>query len=442
MAKPEPTPVRVPPGSAQRMRLRYGVNETDNWRQFALGSRKEQVWQRLRDLGTSVVRIFLFEKHAPDPVAEWPLFAAYVQAVLDAGARPMVTFARFPPPYDDPDNIRTFAARCGDVVWGCVEQWGPERVRDWYWCIWNEPNNALIGGGLDFPQYRRIYEEAAASIVRVLKPYLRGRKALLGGPAVDGFQPFWMDWIQRFATEIDNELIGFASWHRYGDWRPGAGYEAPGDGAYEALLMAQTPDYEARARGVARLLEGRDILNVCGELNVLSHPDARVSRRFNQGHLGAAYYASALLHLIRGGADLEMWWTATDDASAYGLLHPDGEPTPVCWAKQLFARSVRCGDLLTFPQTPGVNVEALISRGEDGRCAGLIVHLGSGPRTVEVAALSDEPADCRTLLQVDRNTTGEPVPQPFDGVLRFDGYGVALVNNTVQFDSRSAGPWG
>ena len=40
---------------------------------------------------------------------------------------------------------------------------------------------------------------------------------------------------------------------------------------FEALLMAQAPDYEARARGVGRLLKGRDILNVCGELNTISH---------------------------------------------------------------------------------------------------------------------------------------------------------------------------
>jgi hypothetical protein len=72
----------------------------------------------------------------------------------------MVTFAKFHPPYDA-RNLRIFSARCAEIVWGCLEQWGGDAVRDWYWCIWNEPNNALIGGGLTFDEYRRIYEEVA-----------------------------------------------------------------------------------------------------------------------------------------------------------------------------------------------------------------------------------------------------------------------------------------
>ena len=75
-------------------------------------------------------------------------FAAVLQAVLDVGAKPM---ARRPsptshPPYDDPRNIRSFVARCSEIVWGCIEQWGGDEVKEWYWCVWNEPNNPDIGG--------------------------------------------------------------------------------------------------------------------------------------------------------------------------------------------------------------------------------------------------------------------------------------------------------
>ena len=58
------------------------------------------------------MRIFVFDKPVPDPVWEWHLFAGYVQAVLDTGAVPMITFAKFPAPHDDPRNLRTFVARC------------------------------------------------------------------------------------------------------------------------------------------------------------------------------------------------------------------------------------------------------------------------------------------------------------------------------------------
>src|SRR5262249_25182859 len=179
-----------------RMRLRYGFNEADSWWHFAQGPFRERIWTRLRALRPRVVRIFLFDKHAPDPVADWPGFAAYVQAVLNLGAVPMVTFAKSERPVDDWRALPSFATPCAGVVWGCLDQWG-EQVADWYWCVWNEPNSTWIGGGLSFEQYQRVYEEVASGIVRWLGPLWHGRRPLIGGPAVEGFQPFWLDWVAR-----------------------------------------------------------------------------------------------------------------------------------------------------------------------------------------------------------------------------------------------------
>src|SRR2546422_241517 len=115
----------------RRMQLRYGVNEADSWWYFARGPPRERIWTRLREMDTRIIRIFLFDKYAPDPVTDWEDFTAYVEAVLNVGAVPMVTFAKSPRPTDDPRGLRWFATRCADVVWNCLEQWGPERVRDW-----------------------------------------------------------------------------------------------------------------------------------------------------------------------------------------------------------------------------------------------------------------------------------------------------------------------
>jgi hypothetical protein len=445
MMKPAASLAHTRPETAQRMRLRYGFNEIDAWWYFSLGDHRERIRRRLRLMDTQVMRIFVFDKPVPDPVAQWPLFAAYVQGVLDAGARPMVTFAKFHPPHDDARNIRTFVARCTDIVWGCIEQWGGEAVSKWYWCVWNEPNNFLIGGGLTFPQYRRIYEEVAAAILRLLEPYLGGRKARIGGPAVDGtHQSFWMDWICRFVGEIDDALVGFVSWHRYGDWRPAVpsatlGVEmygvpdAPAGASYEALLMAQTPDYEARARGVARLLVGRDILNVCGEVNAVAHHDRGFTQCLNQNAFGAAYYCSALIHLARGGADLEMRWTATDNDDAYGLMGRDGEPTPACLAKQLFAQHVRYGDCVHFPACRGdkPDVDAIVAWGDDGRRSGVFVNTTSGPRELTVPDWDNDLSAPRVVLRVDGSTGNRVVREPFDGTVRLDGYGVAVVTNVT-----------
>ena len=81
---------------ARRMQLRYGFNEIYGWWHFSQGEHRERIRRRLRLMGTQVIRIFVFDQPVPDPVKEWHLFAGYVQAILDAGAQPMVTFAKFP----------------------------------------------------------------------------------------------------------------------------------------------------------------------------------------------------------------------------------------------------------------------------------------------------------------------------------------------------------
>jgi hypothetical protein len=428
---------------ARRMQMRYGFNEIDGWWHISLGKHRDSVRRRLRLMDTRVVRIFVFGQPVPDPVKDWHLFAAYVQAVLDVGAVPMVTFAKFEPPYDNARSVKTFVARCAEIVWGCIEQWGGDTVKDWYWCIWNEPNNHIIGGGLTWPEYRRIYEQVAAAILGLLEPHLAGRKARIGGPAIDGtHRPYWMDWIARLVTEVDDRMVGFVSWHRYGDWRPAVpsaslalemwGAPDPPIGAtFEALLMAQTPAYEARAKGVARLLTGRDILNVCGELNTMAHHEQYYTLGLNQNVFGAAYYASALIHLIRGGADLEMRWTATAHGEdAYGLIGQHGQPTPAGVAKQVFVQHVRYGDWVRFPaHRPGLpGVDAIIAWAP-GRRSGVFVHTATG-RTELKAAEWDEGLEASTeVLRLDLATEGRFVREAFTGTVRLEGYGMAVVSD-------------
>jgi hypothetical protein len=424
------------------MQLLYGFNEIDAWWHIALGEHRERIRRRLRLMGTRVIRIFVFDKPVPDPVSEWPMFAAYVQAVLDAGAVPMVTFAKFHPPHDDPRNLRTFAARCRDIVWCCLEQWGGGAARDWYWCIWNEPNNIPVGGGLSFEQYREIYRETAGVIHDLLQPYLQGGKARIGGPAVDGFQPYWMDWISGLVSDVDDALVGFVSWHTYGDWRPvvpaatinvdlHGSPDAPVGAPYRALLMAQTPKYEARARSVARLLAGRDIRNVCGELNTVVHHGHEFVGGLNQNAFGAAYYASALIHLLRGGADLEMRWTGTDNDDAYGLMSRSGKASAACLAKQLFAQHVRFGDRVCFPEyhPDQPDIDAVTAWNDDGRFSGVFVQTADAPRALTVCDWDDRLSACEEVLKVDAGTGKRVVREPFDGIVRFDGYGVAVVTN-------------
>jgi hypothetical protein len=210
--------------------------------------------------------------------------------------------------------------------------------------------------------------------------------------------------------------------------------EAPPGAAYQALLMAQTPQYETRARAVARILAGRNILNVCGELNTVVHHDHRFVGGLNQNAFGAAYYASALIHLIRGGADLEMRWTATAHDDAYGLITMQGEATPACLAKQLFAQHVRFGDWVSFPDLLPDNpdLDAVMVWGNDGRRSGVFVNTGPQPRALITADWDGGPKDCRQVLRLDTGTGGRVVREPFDGTVTLDGYGIAVLSNAAQ----------
>lgn len=428
----------------QRMKMRYGFNEIYGWWHFSQGERREEIQRRLRLMDTKVVRIFVFDQPVPDPFKDWWAFETFVQAILDIGAKPMITFAKFPPPYDNAKNIDQFVARASEVVWGCIERWGGDEVAQWFWCVWNEPNNRIVGGDLTFEQYRSIYDVLSAEILSQVTPFLGSRKAMIGGPAIDGtHRAYWTDWIARLLTEVESKKVGFVSWHCYGDWRPAVpsdslGLEmwgspdSPTGEAFQSLLLSRTPTYEARARGVAKLLEGHQALNVCGELNTMSHHEYYYTLGHNQDLLGAAYYASALIHLIRGGADLEMRWTATAHSDAYGLVYQDGVPSAAALAKQLFAQHVRFGDELRFPQSPVEfpNLDTIVSRSKEGRLSAVFVNTGRNTLSIAPEAWDSELTKCDTLFLLDSTTNERVRSVKLGPEFTLNGYGVAIVTSS------------
>jgi hypothetical protein len=414
------------------MKMAYGVNQADQCWDFAIGPKRAFIADQLRAIDTRMIRLFAFDKGAPDTVTDWKTFAAYIQAVLDVGAVPMITFAKFRQSMDDPRAIRWFAEQSADIVWNCLEQWGPERVRDWYWCVWNEPNSNWIGGGLSFDQYRRIYEAVAERVMRWLGPHLGGRKPLIGGPSVETFQPFWLDWVWRFINEIDNSLIGFLDWHSYGDWREHGESNAPRDPkAHRALMMGLVSDYGSRARTIGQMLKGRDILNICGELNCHSHYWTEPRERFNHSVFGGTYYVSSLLHLMRAGVAQEMFWTGTEDKGGYGMMGKHGEPRPAFNAKTLCSQYVRTGDWISFPtgETAADGIDMVVARSDDGRCSAVLVHQKEEAAAYDLSKLSDKLTGCRTLLKIDDGTGNRVVRSSYQGVIPFEGHGVAVVTN-------------
>jgi len=411
-------------------KLIYGLNQADEWTPLVYGETRQDVQARFRDVEPRVLRIFLFDKSGPDTLGEWHVLRHYVQAVLDVGAVPMITFAKLRGIYDDPRAIRVFAEECADVVWSCMQQWGAEEVVKWYWAVWNEPNSTLIGGGLGFDQYKRIYEAVARRCAKWLTPHLGGKKMLFGGPGIEAFQPLWMDWAHRFVREIDDELVGFLDWHTYGEWRREGEYGASSDPSRfrEGMLWA-THDYESRAKLMSRLIRGRSILNVCGEYNAHSHEDPEVRRRFNYTTFTATFYASALVHLLRGGVDLEMYWSGVDSDGGYGMLDAKGNPRPVFYAKKLAVNHVRTGDLISFPDHHDARFDIVVSRGDDGRTSAFVSHVRDAESQLASELLATLVPDAKTVHKIDGGTAGGLTSAPYERKLSFEGFGVAVVTN-------------
>jgi hypothetical protein len=413
-----------------KMQMLYGVNQADACQAFAIGDSCERIQQRLRDVGTRMIRLFLYDKGAPDPTTQWPTFSSYVEAVLKVGAKPMITFAKMHKPVDDLDAVDEFANRSGDVVRRCIEQWGGDVVREWYWCIWNEPNNEWISGPVTFAQYRHIYEQTADRCLRWLKPHLGRQKPLIGGPGVEGFQPFWMDWVWRFLNEIDNELIGFLDWHCYGDWREHGENNAPADGAsHRRLMIGLVGEYGNRARVIGQMLNGRQMLNICGELNCHSHYTQTVREQFNYSVFAATFYISALLQLMRQGVDAEMYWVGTEAQGGYGMMNEEGDPWPSFYAKKLCAQHVRYGDSISFPtgQSGNGSIDVVVARGQTSRCSALVVHQKEEAASYDLAKLVPDIKSLRTVLKIDNGSNNQIVETGYDGRIHFDGFGVAVV---------------
>jgi len=123
-----------------------------------------------------------------------------------------------------------------------------------------------------------------------------------------------------------------------------------------------------------------------------------------------------LIHLMRGGADVEMLCSAAASASAQHL------------AKQLCARFIRAGDELAFPELRNAlgRADIVIGIGPDRLLSAFLVHRRDEPFTL---SLQDAPMleQCRHVLKIDATTKGKIVESYFDGVLRMEGYGVAVL---------------
>jgi hypothetical protein len=109
----------------------------------------------------------------------------------------------------------------------------------------------------------------------------------------------------------------------------------------------------------------------------------------------------------------------------------NGDPTPVCLAKQLFAQHVRYGDWVRFPVHPldAPDIDAVVAWNDGGRQSGVFVNTASQPRVLTISHWDDGLAACGEVLRVDASTGDRVAREPFGGTVRLNGYGIAVVTN-------------
>ena len=406
-----------------RSNLKYGFNETDNWWYFSQGKESENIREKLSTINLSYIRVFVFDKGTPDPVSNWINFKTYIDSVLILKAKPMITFALYNFPYSDKNSIQSFSNRCSDVVWGCIEQWGEEEVSSWFWGIWNEPNNKKIGGGLTFNQYKRIYINTAKGILKYLQPIIGNNKPRIGGPAIDTFDNNWYKWIESFINEIDHNLIGFVSWHKYGDWRDLGKWNASNEiDDYINHIFEVSKEYELWSSKINSLIKDKNIMNVCGEINVNSDHNPDVSRKFNQTSIASTFYTSVLLHLIKGNADIAMWWTASDKDGPYGMIDCKGNVSPVYHAKKFISNYFKCESEIDFLEIH--DNKLLIALNEN---AAIVINYENKYKEIDLNEYEIKNNLFKKILIIDSTTTKGFKFKNFKNKIIFKGHGTALI---------------
>lgn len=220
----------------------------------------------------------------------------------------------------------------------CVERYGAEEVRRWYFEVWNEPNLRAFWAG-DQAEYFLLYESAAHAIKRV-DPALR-----VGGPATAA-----AGWVSEFIEHCTSNRVpvDFVSTHLY-----------PMDEPLTFGSIAQSPHEPGTffPHGVRRVREQvrssaiPDLEIHWTEWNAQHALTRELVTFSDNGYVdslfGAAFVAHRVLTLD-AACDSLAYWLASDIfeehpipgapfSCTYGLVTIHGIPKPTCNAFRLLA---------------------------------------------------------------------------------------------------------
>lgn len=155
-----------------------------------------------REIGFAYIRMhglfhedmMVYREEQGRPVYNWQYVDLVFDHWLSIGVRPFVELGFMP--YAMASGTLTVFWWAGNVTppkdwerWGelverfarhCIERYGVEEVRRWYFEVWNEPNLDFFWEHADFKAYMKLYEASARALKRV------DERLRVGGPATAG----------------------------------------------------------------------------------------------------------------------------------------------------------------------------------------------------------------------------------------------------------------
>ncbi|MEM2900108.1 MAG: hypothetical protein QXT63_04900, partial [Thermoplasmata archaeon] len=327
-------------------RTEYGMNEKDRWSKFTYDHVNHNFH---KSLNTSYIRVWI-DKAQPNPkpgVWDFKTLDDYVNSVYSSGAQPFMSISYAPDHLSKngfgnelnyPNDRAAFARYCAEIV----RHYNIEQKRGIkYWEIWNEP----WWDEQSMNEYILIFNEAAKAMKSV-DPSIK-----VGGPGNAWYIPEWVDATLQKCPQLD-----FIPWHIYNGDRSGSS---------DWQILDDTTIYERTAKDARERIEkyrpNSNVEIMITELNSVSKwnptTDPRISYQFN-----AAWYASALNHLIRGGIDKEFYFEGTcsdDPYHNFGMWSETGTIRPTYWTKMLFSQYAPYGSTVVNSTSTNHKIESL-----------------------------------------------------------------------------------
>ncbi|OPA81017.1 AraC family transcriptional regulator [Paenibacillus selenitireducens] len=200
-----------------------------DWQQQFIELQRSLSFSHIRFHGIFNDEMMIYdETETGEPIYNWSYVDKLYDFLLKTGIRPFVELSFMPTKLrrsnetifwwkgniSPPADLRKWNALVHEFVRHCLNRYGLEEVKQWYFEVWNEPDLSGVCWAGSKEEYFAFY----ASTVRTIKSISSVLK--VGGPAL-GYGSLWNDsWADDFMSYCLNEQVpmDFFSFHVYSEY--------------------------------------------------------------------------------------------------------------------------------------------------------------------------------------------------------------------------------